>query len=83
MRRCRRQVGATIGHLGFSQLSERGSPMENTIAFDERQVGSHYQGRVGQRLPYEGARIFVEEPGEHCTRLGVDTHRSPRSSSSN
>jgi len=83
MGRCRRQVGAAIGHLGFSQLSERGGPMENPIAFDERKVGRHNYRRGGQRLPHEGAGIFVEEPGEHGTRLGVDTHRSPRSSSSN
>ena len=41
------QVGPPIGHLSFRQLAERGGPMEDPIAFDEREVRREDDRRLG------------------------------------
>ena len=77
----RREVGAAVGGFGLSQLTKRGCTVEDAITFDEREVGRHDDRRGRKRVPDECTLILAQEPREHGARLGVETHRTPRSSS--
>ncbi len=58
------------------------APMETSVALDESQVGSRDRRRRLQGLDRRAPGSFFEEPAEERTRLHVERHRSPRTSSS-
>jgi hypothetical protein len=76
-----RKVGAAVGGFGLSQLTKRGCTVEDSIALDEREVRGHDDRRGRKRVSDECSVLLVQEPREHGARLGVETHRTPRSSS--
>ena len=52
-----------------------------SVTLDQREIRSDDQVRGRKRLPHSKPSCLIEQPCEHCTRLGVETHRLPRSSS--
>jgi hypothetical protein len=70
-----------IRRFRFRQLAERGCAPEHTVTLDEREVGGHDGIGARQEPANLGSRVFIQEPGKDGTRLPVDVHREPRSSS--
>jgi hypothetical protein len=76
-------VSTSVRSLRFRQFFEHYGAQQHSIAFDQRQVRGDNDLSGAEQLPNRSRRRLIQEPREDGTRLGIEIHRGPRSSSSN
>lgn len=77
------EVRSTVCGFGFRQLLDHHRAEQQPITLDQGQVRRDNDFGFAKQPAHCGCSGFVEEPSQHRTRLRVEIHRVPRSSSSN
>jgi hypothetical protein len=77
------EVRSTVGGFGLCQFLERHRSQHYAITLGQGQVGSDDDLALAKQAAHCGCGRLVKEPCQHRTRLRVEIHRGPRSSSSN
>jgi hypothetical protein len=75
------EVRSPICGIGFIKLTHRNGSMKGPVTLDERQVRRDDLRICRKQLANGSGGFLVEKPRKHCTRLGIQAHPDPRSSS--
>jgi hypothetical protein len=75
------QPGTAIRGVGLDEVTQGDCPMQHSFTLDKCQVRCDYQWVRRQQVANGLARFLIEEPCEDGTRLCIQAHRDPRSSS--
>lgn len=77
----RNQIPVEPDRISSRQGSRGLTPDQDSVTFDEREVGRQDDSSPGQVVADDVSPRLAEQPAKDCARLRVEVQRSPRSSS--
>jgi hypothetical protein len=77
----RDQVPVQPNGIGSGEGGRGLSSDEDSVTFDQREIGGEYEFGAGEGAPDEVGPRLAEQPAEDRAGLRVEVQRSPRSSS--